>query len=167
MTVSFRLGGPARKAVLLLHIVAICVWLGVDVALAILVFTAEFTASDATAALCYQAIGIFAIWPLIVSSLVSLVSGVVLGLGSKYGLVKYWWVTVKLVLNVVLSGLIVFLLRPGLAAAAEYGEAVAAGRAATLPEHLFMPPAVSMAALLVATVLTVYKPWGRTRRRIG
>jgi hypothetical protein len=28
---------------------------------------------------------------------VALASGVLLGLGSKYGLVRYWWVTVKLI----------------------------------------------------------------------
>jgi hypothetical protein len=37
---------------------------------------------------------------------VSLASGVVLGLGTKWGLIRYWWVAAKLVLNVVLVALV-------------------------------------------------------------
>jgi hypothetical protein len=32
-------------------------------------------------------------------------------------------------------------------------------------DGLIFPPIVSTSALLVATVLAVYKPWGRIRRR--
>jgi hypothetical protein len=42
----------------------------------------------------------------------TLTSGVLLGLGTKYGLVRYWWVLVKLVINVVLVALVLILLWP-------------------------------------------------------
>jgi hypothetical protein len=163
-----RLGGRTRKAFLVLHIASAGAWIGIDVVMGVLIFTPLLTSDPQLAAICYQALEIFAVWPLIVTGLLCLASGMVLGLGSKYGLVRYWWVAVKLVLNLVLVTLVVFALRPGLPAAAEYGRQLADGRAAgAAPSDLIFPPIVSTLALLVATVLSVYKPWGRIRRVVA
>ena len=160
-----RLGRRARRAVLTVHILGAGAWIGIDVVLGVLVFTAVLTSSTATEALCYQALELFAVWPLLTAGLVTLASGVVLGLGTTYGLVRYWWVAVKLVLNVVLVGLVAFALRPGLAEAAAYGELLAAGGPATSDVGgLVFPPVVSGVALVTATILSVFKPWGRLRR---
>jgi hypothetical protein len=42
---TWRLGGRARKTVLLFHIMAAGTWFGLDIAMAVLVFTAIFTES--------------------------------------------------------------------------------------------------------------------------
>ncbi|MBP2471738.1 putative membrane protein [Crossiella equi] len=153
----------ARKAVLVAHLVAAGAWLGLDVVLAVLVFTAAGTADAQLAAVCYQALELL-VWPMLSLAVLCLVSGVVLGLGTKYGLVRYWWVAIKLVLNVGLLTLIAVLLRTGVAEAAEYGRQLAAGAVALRgPGDMVFPPVVSTTALLVATVLSVYKPGGRVR----
>ncbi len=159
-----RLGRGTRRAVLTVHVVAAGAWIGIDVVLGVLVFTAMGTSSTRTEALCYQALGLFAVWPLFTAGMVSLLSGIVLGLGTNYGLVKYWWVAVKLALNIVLTTLVLFALRPGIDDATRYGAALAAGQPtdATV-DSLVFPPVVSSIALLTATVLAVYKPWGRIR----
>jgi uncharacterized membrane protein len=160
-----RLGRRMRRGVLTAHIVSAGAWIGIDVVLGVLVFTATFTSSTSTEALCYQALELFAVWPLLTASILTLITGVVLGLGTNYGLIKYWWVTVKLALNLILVTLVAFALRPGVAEAARYGEALAAGTPTDASVgNLVMPPIVSSIALLVATILSVYKPWGRTRR---
>lgn len=52
-----------------------------------------------------------------------------------------------------------------MAAVAAYGRDLAAGTEAQSEiSSLFFPPAVSLTALTVATVLSVVKPWGRIRR---
>ena len=151
---------------LTVHILGAGAWIGIDVVLGVLVFTAMLTSSTATEALSYRALELFAVWPLLAAGLVTLASGVMLGLGTKYGLVRYWWVAMKLVLNVVLVALVAFALRPGLADAAAYGEALAAGGSARSDVgSLVFPPVVSGAALVTATVLSVFKPWGRLRRQ--
>jgi hypothetical protein len=161
-----RLGRRARRAVLTVHILGAGAWIGIDVALGVLVFTAMLTSSTSTEALCYRVLELFAVWPLIAAGLLTLASGIVLGLGTKYGLVRYRWVAVKLVINIVLVALVVFALRPGLADAAAYGEALAAGGSAPADVgSLVFPPVVSGVALVTATVLSVFKPWGRLRRR--
>jgi hypothetical protein len=161
----WRLRGRARKTVLVAHILSVGTWVGVDVLVAVLVLAGWFSGDTAVRAAAYQALGTFVVWPMLTAGLASLVTGVVLGLGSRYGLVRYWWVAVKLALNVVLCTLIVVLLRPELGEVAEYGRAVAAGTAGDQDlSTLFFPPAVSLAALTLATVLSVAKPWGRLRR---
>jgi hypothetical protein len=159
-----RLGRGTRRAALTVHVVAAGVWLGIDAVLGVLVLTARLTDSTDTEALCYRALELFAVWPLFTAGAVTLASGIVLGLGTKYGLVKYWWVAAKLVLNVVLTALILIALRPAVHEASTYGEALAAGQAtdASVRELIF-PPIVSSIALVAATILAVYKPWGRIR----
>jgi hypothetical protein len=130
---SWRLGNRPRKTVLLLHIVAGGTWFGLDVAMAVLVFT-----------------------------------GILLGLGSKYGLVRYWWVASKLVLNLLLATLIVTALRGEVANAAGLGGELALG--ADLDwnfTNMIYPPIVSPTALTIAFLLAIFKPWGRIRRRTG
>ena len=162
----WRLGARARKGVLVVHIASAGTWIGMDVVMAILVFTALLAEDGATRALCFRALELFAVWPLISTGLLCLASGVVLGLGTKWGLVRYWWVAVKLALNVVLVFLVAFLLRPGVIEAAEQGRLFAAGEAVSLAAgNMVFPPIVSTSALLVATVLAVFKPWGLIRRR--
>src|SRR4051812_3512965 len=113
---AMRLGKGTRKGLLVTHIVASGVWLGMDVVMGLLVFAAM--TEEGMAVTYYQGLARFAVWPLFVVAVLCLASGVPLGLGTKYGLVRYWWVAVKLALNVVLCVLVLFALRPGVLAAA-------------------------------------------------
>jgi hypothetical protein len=161
--VQRRMRPRTRKGVLVVHIVAAGAWIGLDVMLGVLVFTPLLTSDPAIAALCYQVLPLL-LWPILTSGLTCLVTGIVLGMGTHHGLVRYWWVLVKLVLNVVLTLLVLVLLRPGLDEAAAAGRQLAAGVSVGVDlSNLVFPPIVSGVSLLVATVLAVYKPWGRVR----
>ena len=163
--VRWRLGATTRKSFLLIHIASAGVWLGIDVVMAVLVFTALFTDSNQTKALSFQALELVAVWPLLITGLVCLLTGVLLGLGSRYGLVRYWWVAAKLVLNLLLTGLVLIALAPEVAAHAAQARQFVAGEPVPLGVgDLVFPPIVSPTALLVAMVLAVFKPWGPIRR---
>lgn len=159
-----RLSGRTRKLFLTVHIVSAGVWIGVDAALGILAVTALATDDTQVAATSLQALELFAIWPMFGASIVSLASGIVLGVGTKYGLLRYWWVALKLVINVAMSLLIVFALRPGIGEAAGLGERLAEGHQVDMPTDLLFPVVVAPALLLTAVVLSVFKPWGRVRK---
>ena len=162
--VRWRLGARTRKSVLLVHIASAGAWLGIDVVMAVLVFTALGTDDDRTKALAFRALELVAVWPLLTMGMLSLLTGILLGLGSRYGLFRYWWVAVKLALNLVLSGLVLVALAPEVADAAERARQFDAGLPAPLGVgDLIFPPIVSPTALLVAMVLAVFKPWGRIR----
>jgi uncharacterized membrane protein len=162
--VRWRLGARTRKSVLLVHIASAGAWLGIDVVMAVLVFTAVFTDDDRTKALSFRALELVAVWPLLTMGMLCLLTGILLCLGSRYGLVRYWCVAVKLALNLVLSGLVLVSLAPEVADAAERARQFEAGLPVPLGVgDLVFPPIVSPTALLVAMVLAVFKPWGRIR----
>jgi hypothetical protein len=164
MSTSIRLSPRARKLMLLAHIAAAGSWLGIDLVLGILVVT-TLTADAVDAAAAAASIASFATWPLVTVGLITLVTGVVLGLGSKYGLIRYWWVFVKLVLNIVLVTLVLLALTPGVALLADVGrDAIVTGTMPEAPANLLFPPIVSSTAVLAAIALSVFKPWGRTGR---
>lgn len=158
------LGRRTRRAVLVLHVVSAGAWIGVEVLLGTLVGAAWLTDDVEVSGLAYQAIGLFIAGPLLVSGLACLATGLVLGLGTKYGLVRFWWVLVKLVLNLVLVTLVLVVLQPGMAEVAEHGRLLARGTdSGTDVSSLVFPPVVSLTALTLAVTLSVFKPWGRIR----
>ncbi|MGW0246913.1 hypothetical protein ACWDYH_09770 [Nocardia goodfellowii] len=162
----WKLNRRWRQATLIVHLVAAGAWIGIDVIVAVLVTVGRFGSGRETRSLAYQALSSFVVWPMLVSALVCLASGLLLGLGTKWGLVRYWWVLAKLVFNVALCALILVALRPGMAEVGSYGRELLTG--APDPAQvsaLFFPPAVSLTALTIATVLGVVKPWGRVRGR--
>jgi uncharacterized membrane protein len=163
--VRWRLGVGTRKGVLVVHIASAGAWLGVDVVMAVLVFRALLTDDGRAKALSFRALELIAVGPLLACGLLCLLSGILLGLSSRYGLVRYWWVAAKLVLNLVLTGLVLVALAPEVAAHAEQARQFDAGLPVPLEVgQLIFPPIVSPTALLVAMVLAVFKPWGRIRR---
>ncbi|WP_019586705.1 hypothetical protein [Deinococcus apachensis] len=153
------------RALLVLHLVAGVGWMGVDIALLVLLHHAR-TTSDPVAALGgYASVGLIvpaAVPPL---GLGVLVTGLGLGWGTPWGLTRHWWVLVKLVLALVMTALVFFLLLPlvGRLPPLTSAEAQPArdglGR---LPVLLMFPPAVSFLLLALAAVLSVFRPWGRT-----
>ena len=161
----WRLDARLRKTVLLIHIVAGGTWFGLDVAMAVLVFTAIGTDSAAVRAHTLQSLQLVTVWPMFSVAMLSLITGMLLGLGSRYGLVRYWWVAIKLGLNLVLATLIVTSLRGEVTEAADLGRQLTLG--ANLGwdfTDLLYPPIVSPTALTVAFLLAMFKPWGRIRR---
>jgi uncharacterized membrane protein len=164
-TRRWRLGRRTRRTTLVVHIVSAGAWIGIDVIVAVLVATGTLGGDAATRGLAYQALARFVTWPMLASGLVCLASGVLLGLGTPYGLVRYCWVAVKLVLNVVLCVLVVVSLQPGMPEVAEYGRALAEGAEPVGDvSTLAYPPVVSLTTLSFATLLAVFKPWGRIRK---
>lgn len=159
------LGRRARKATLVLHIASAGVWLGLDAVMATLVVTSVATSDSRTRAVTYRALEFVTVWPMTVAGLTCLLSGVVLGLGTPYGLLRYWWVAAKLAINIALSTLVLFALRPSITEFTERGNALLDGNEvpSTLGDLAF-PPIVSTTALLAAIALSVFKPWGKLRR---
>ncbi len=142
----------ARKWYLVAHIVSAGLWIGIDAVLGILACTALLSSDPAVVTTSLKALPLFAVWPMLTAAVLTLGTGVVLGLGGKYGLVRYWWVAVKLAVNVLMALLILFALRPGI------------DEATTNPGGLLYPVVVAPALLLFASVLSVFKPWGRIRK---
>jgi hypothetical protein len=156
----------SRRWYLVVHIGAGGAWLGLDIALGVLVLTAVLADHPSTRVLCFRAINVVAVWPILAAGLLSLLSGLVLAWWSKYGLLRYWWVAIKLALNIALTALVPLALAPTVrdaVARADHFDATGAGDLAV--GNLAFPPVVSPVALLVAIALSVFKPWGRVSKQ--
>jgi hypothetical protein len=155
-----RLRPRARKAVLAAHIVASGAWIGADLVLGVLVVTALAATDTTLVELCLRVLPLL-VGPILTVGLLSLGTGVLLGLGTHLGLIRYWWVATKIVLTVALLVLVTVLLRPGVADVAS-----AAARGVQPPDaaSLIFPPVVSGTALVLMTALSLYRPWGRIGR---
>lgn len=163
MTLS--LGRRTRQAVLVLHIVSAVGWIGVDLALLPLALTGLLSDEGTTVAAAYRAVALLVPWTVPALSVAILGTGVLLGLGTKWGLVRYRWVLVKLAISLALTALVFVALLPGvLALEVPSGATGDEVRAALEDPALFLyPPIVSGSALTLAVVLSVVKPWGRVR----
>ncbi|MCM0677579.1 hypothetical protein NCC78_23240, partial [Micromonospora phytophila] len=152
-----RLPPPARKALLTLHLVTSLGWLGTDLVLLALGVAVLRGADPATVYPVAALVGTVLFAPL---SVVVWLVGVASALFTPWGLLRHRWVLVKLLLTTVMTGLVLLLLTPKLR------HAGIAGAAFPTRERidLVVAPAVSTTLLIVATVLSTYKPWGRLRR---
>jgi uncharacterized membrane protein len=157
-----RFSPRTRKAVLLLHILSSLTWLGLDVGLLALSLTG-YTADDpATVRAVYLAMNVLGNTVLVPAALLALVTGVVLGLGTRWGLVRYHWVLVKLVITLITATLTIFLLRAGLQQAAAEVRTIP-GLPGEAGGGLLFAPIVSLTCYVFMTVISIFKPWGRTR----
>ena len=155
-----------RKTVLLLHIVSSIGWMGADIVLFILLSTGLTTDDGAIAAACYRAVSVFVPVALPVLSLGMLATGLLLGWGTKWGILRYWWVLVKLVLATIMVVLVFVSLLPGVneldRADATLTAAAVRDNLGSAPDQMMFPPVVSFLMLATAAILSVYKPWSQT-----
>jgi hypothetical protein len=147
-----------RKAILTLHVVTAVGWLGTDLVLLTLGVAGLSGAADR--AVVYPALGLVGTVLFVPLTFLVWIVGVVNALGTPWGLIKWWWVAVKLGIVTVMLGLVTFALYPNLADASDLGAALPAQQRS----NLVVAPAVSSSLLLLSTILSTYKPWGRTRR---
>lgn len=152
-----KLDRPVRRATLVVHVVAAAGWLGLTLGLLALAVTALTTDSAAMAVAAIRSMKVFADWLVLPLALLTLVSGLVLSLGTAWGLARHRWVYTKFWLTLATTAASVFALRPGI------NDAAAAG-APVEPRDLIAGPIVSLSAYVFMTVLAVLKPWGLTKR---
>ena len=154
----------ARKLALTAHIVASVGWLGAVAAffaLALVGLCAGDPLAGRAAYLAMESLGWLVIVPFAISSLVT---GVVESLGTSWGLLRHYWVVIKLVLTALATVVLLIHMRPiGLVAEAATQHALASGELRGLRLQLVGDAAAALLILLVATVLGVYKPRGMTR----
>jgi hypothetical protein len=96
-------------------------------------------------------------------ALLAVVSGFVLSLGTRWGLLRHRWVVIKLVLTVVAAVATAFALLPLLDAAVAH--CLATGGPGRSGDSLVAAPIVAGTLYTTATVLSVYKPGTRRPRR--
>ena len=159
-----RVPQPVYKLLLTAHIVVSGAWLGIAFAKIILGVAAVTSVAPAASRPLYlsmEAVNV-AFPP---TAIATLVTGVLLSLGTKWGLLEYYWVATKLALTVgvVVTGIaLVERLIQRSVSALSVGDGTILGATSAPATLLISLSAAHVLMLGVATVLSVYKPLGRT-----
>ena len=152
-----------RKAALVAHVTTSVGWFGAVASFLVLALAGLNSANAMTVRSAYVAMeltGWFIIVPL---CLASLPSGLVMSLGTPWGLFRHYWVVAKLMISVIATVLLLVHMQPvGHMARAVAETTLREGELAGLRVQLVIDAVVACVALLAATVLSVYKPWGLT-----
>jgi hypothetical protein len=153
-----------RKFALIVHLTASVGWIGAVVAYLALVIAAMNSANEQLllgTSIAMKLIGWYAIVPLAVASLVT---GIIMSLGTKWGLFRHYWVIFSLILTIIAVGILLQHMHPAsfLTGVSMDSHATDASRLrGGLPSEL-LHSGVGLLVLLVVQVLNVYKPRGVT-----
>ncbi|MPZ87033.1 MAG: DUF2269 domain-containing protein [Nitriliruptorales bacterium] len=156
----------ARKVVLAAHVLLSVTWLGIVAAKLAMAVTAVSTADAALAEMTYRLMDSPLTTITQPTAAGALVTGLALSLGTRWGLLRHWWIVVKFALTaaVILTGnaLITLFTLQSLDAVAAPASAADGPTAAAAP--LMAALLVTVVMLAAASVISTFKPWGRTPR---
>ncbi len=159
-----RMSRRRRKLVLALHVVTSVGWLGAAIAMTVLLVTGLVTRNPALRHAAFTFMHVYDLAIMIPLGYLALITGVLLSVGTNWGLLKHWWVVTKLVLTV---AVLVF---AGVFTSGWVLEAVAITAEDPMADLgvLAVQLVANVAAFNVVfwtnTTISVFKPWGLTPR---
>jgi hypothetical protein len=152
-----------RRFVRLVHIMIAVGWLGSVASFLVLAITGLTSSNTQIVRSVYLAMDLITLYVIVPLSIAPvLVTGPMLSLGTPWGLFRHYWIVVKLVLNILSTGILLVHLQP-----IHYLAQIAAERALSTAERgmqvqLVVAAAAGFLALVVLTGLAVFKPRGLT-----
>ncbi len=153
----WRMSPSQRKLVLAAHVVISVGLFGVYAAMLVLGIAGATAADRESSSSAYRAMGILK--NLVPPGAIGVVlTGVVLSLGTSWGLFKHLWVVVKLVLTVAALPISILLVFPAIQ------RAISDPASESAPLTLLVATGLVALSLGAATTIAVYKPWGLVAR---
>ncbi|MFB4314977.1 hypothetical protein [Actinomadura sp. 21ATH] len=158
-----ELSPPVRKGVLVVHVTSSVAWLGIITVQGSLGITAVSAGDAGTARALFTAMLVIDGTFLGPAAFCALFSGIVLAAGTRWGLLRRWWVAAKFATMLVLMVLPIIAWQDvpadglALAEAGRTGAEIRAALGAT-PYLAMVSPALAVAAV----ILSITKPWGPT-----
>lgn len=150
-----------RKLVLAIHLTFAVGWIGAVLAYLALGVAAVTTEEVETVRAAWTAMEVTGWYVIVPLALASILTGLIMALGTKWGLFRHYWVSISFVLTV-FATVILLLHMPSVTATAELAQETEGARLEALGGDLGHP-SIGLVVLLVVQVLNVYKPPGLTR----
>ena len=155
---------PVRKLVLTAHVTFSVGWLGAVITSLVLAIGGLVSADAATVRAVYPALDLVGWYVLVPLSVASLITGLVQALAGPWGLLRHYWVLLKLVMNLFATAVLLLYTQT-------LGYLSEAAKTSVEPADLLLlrtpsPILHAGGALLllgVAVSLSIYKPRGLTR----
>lgn len=155
-----------RKLLLTIHVTASVGWLGGVAAFLVLAVVGVAGGDSFAVRGSYFAMNLIGARLLVPLSVAALVTGIVQSLSTPWGLLRYYWILVKLGLTVSATVILVLHQYTAVAFAAHQASISTTSMTPDLREvglQLIADSGLALVVLLTITTLSVYKPWGLTR----
>lgn len=157
-----------RKIVMVVHVLCAVSWLGLTIGDVTMALTALTTDDPALQHAMFRALNVIGGTLLLPVSLLTLLTGLMQAFGTPWGLLKHKWVLTKFLLTSVAVLLTPFSLLPGLRDNVAIVENTPADQLADIGASgwngLLSSGGVSLTLYTTCLVLSIFKPWGRTKR---
>lgn len=152
-----------RKAMLTAHVTSSIGWFGAVAAFLALALLGIMSQNPEVVRAVYLVLGVTTRWVLVPLALLALATGVISSLFTRWGLFRYYWVLLKLVITLVATyGLLEHAQIVNRLGGVAERTAVLGSTLAGAQRELVIDSAAALVVLLVLTVLSVYKPRGLT-----
>ena len=150
-----------RRALLTAHIVFSVGWIGAVASFLALNIVALTTAREELARSMYVAMNVTGLYVIVPASVLTVISGIWQSLATQWGIWRHRWVATKLVLGIVATIALLLHQFTAVRTAAQHAEQGMDAHAFGV--QLVADASLASVLLLVATILSVFKPWGLTR----
>ncbi len=152
-----------RKFALTAHVTSSIGWFGAVAAFLALAITGLFSQDRELVRAAYLVMGLTTWLVIVPLALVGLFTGIVSSLFTRWGLFRYYWVLMKLVITVLATLILLVHTQPiDLLAGAAAKTAVLSANLYRTQLEMVIASSAALVVLLVLTVLSVYKPRGMT-----
>jgi hypothetical protein len=159
-----------RKFALATHLTFAVGWIGGVVAYLALSVAAMTSNEPQTVRAAWIAMDVTGWYAIVPMALASLLTGLVMALGTNWGLFRHYWVLISFLLTAVAT-IVLLLHMPDVSALADEARRVQGTRLDQAGMHLYarlkggdlLHPGLGLVVLVVIQMLNVYKPRGMTR----
>lgn len=160
---AYVLSPRLRKAALTVHITVSVGWVGAVVAYLALDITVLTGQAPHTVFAAYVARGILGWYVIVPLAIASFVTGVLMGLGTRWGLFRHYWVVISLLLTLVALGVLLGQVEHfTYAMNVTPDQVIPSGNAQRRRGRSLLHSGGGLLVLFVITALNVYKPRGLT-----
>ena len=151
-----------RKLALAIHLTTSVGWLGAVAGYLALDVTVSTSGDPTVLRGAWVAMGLIASWVVVPLAAASVLTGLVMALGTKWGLFRHWWVLISFLLTVGATGVLLSETR-----VISDSASLAADSSTTTDQLLALPSTLphsvgGLVVLLTVQVLNIYKPQGLT-----
>jgi hypothetical protein len=158
------MGRGVRRAALTAHVAVSVGWFGAVVVSLGLAAEGLLAPDPDTVRAVWLSLDLVGWWTLVPLSLLSLTTGLVQALGTRWGVLRHYWVVVKLVLNLIATGVLLLYTQTldALADAARHASTPSLVSGDLVDASPLVHSLASLLLLLGAIVLSIFKPRGLT-----
>ena len=155
-----KMSPNVRRLALTLHLICSIGWIGAVLTYVALGISAVTSQDPAAVRAAWSGMALTGWWVIVPLAIAALLTGLVMSLGTPWGLIRHYWVLISFVLTLV-SSLVLILHMPSVSTMASAAKQMDGPDVRSLGGDLFHP-SVGLAVLLLIALLNVFKPAGVT-----